>query len=136
MLETTIDRHVGARVRLRRKLLRISQEELADSIAVTYQQIQKYERGANRISASKLWLLSEELGVRIQYFFEGLEGPGQPEEGLEPALRFLWTDDGLRFARTFAAISDHETRRRLLSLMEVMGDNAAEDAASKAISAA
>jgi transcriptional regulator with XRE-family HTH domain len=69
-----VDRHVGARIRLRRTMLRLSQEKLASAIGLTFQQVQKYERGATRVSASKLHALSRVLGVPIGFFFEGLDG--------------------------------------------------------------
>lgn len=90
-----VDVHVGARVRLRRKELSLSQDKLADALGLTFQQIQKYERGQNRVSASKLWQASQYLAVPIEWFFEGLEGasgdlaPG----GLSADAASLATDD-------------------------------------------
>ena len=79
-----VDIHVGTRIRLRRKQLRLSQSGLAEALGLTFQQIQKYERGANRVSASKLFEAAKKLDVRIGYFFEGLEGQSS-EEGVGPA---------------------------------------------------
>jgi transcriptional regulator with XRE-family HTH domain len=67
-----VDVHVGARVRLRRQILKMSQEKLGDQLGVTFQQVQKYERGTNRVGASRLWRLSQVLEVPISYFFEGM----------------------------------------------------------------
>src|SRR6195952_2345272 len=73
-----VDRHVGLRIRLRRKELGVSQEKLADSIGLTFQQVQKYERAANRVSASKLWEMARALNTSIAYFFEGLSDVVEP----------------------------------------------------------
>lgn len=74
-----IDEHVGRRVRLRRKLIGVSQENLADALGLSFQQAQKYERGFNRISASKLLRIAVHLGVPVSYFFEGLPGADGPD---------------------------------------------------------
>lgn len=85
-----VDRHVGARVAARRRDLGLSQSDLARAIGLTFQQVQKYERGANRISASKLWAIAGALNVDIQYFFEGLErefrAAGAPPDSRMSAL--------------------------------------------------
>src|SRR6476469_607632 len=87
-----VDRHVGLRIRLRRKELGISQEKLAEAIGLTFQQVQKYERAANRVSASKLWEMSRALSTNIGYFYEGLgdtiEAPGSnlPRETMQDFL--------------------------------------------------
>src|SRR5258705_11438977 len=92
-----VDRHVGLRIRMRRKELAISQERLADSIGLTFQQVQKYERAANRVSASKLWEMARVLNASIAYFYEGLgdvlETPGSnlPREAVQ---QFLMTPEG------------------------------------------
>src|SRR6195952_2217839 len=84
-----IDRHVGLRIRLRRKELGISQERLAESIGLTFQQIQKYERAANRVSASKLWEVARALSTSVSYFYEGLgeasesHGSNLPRESMQ-----------------------------------------------------
>src|SRR6267378_3049816 len=70
-----VDRHVGLRIRMRRKELGLSQERLADAIGLTFQQVQKYERATNRVSASKLWEMSRALSTSISYFYAGLDGP-------------------------------------------------------------
>lgn len=75
-----IDRHVGARIRLRRNMLGVSQEKLAEGLGLTFQQVQKYEKGTNRISASKLWLIARFLQVDLSYFFEGLPTDGSAPE--------------------------------------------------------
>src|SRR3954466_9847847 len=75
-----VDRHVGLRIRMRRKELGVSQEKLADSIGLTFQQVQKYERAANRVSASKLWEMARALHTSVNYFYEGL-GPANDAPG-------------------------------------------------------
>src|SRR5262249_36106318 len=78
-----IDQHVGSRVRMRRMMLAISQEKLGDALGLTFQQVQKYERGANRISASRLQHLSQILQVPVAFFFEGLPNASAPYESME-----------------------------------------------------
>jgi transcriptional regulator with XRE-family HTH domain len=117
-----IDIHVGARLRLRRTELRMSQEKLAAALELTFQQVQKYERAANRISASRLYQLCRILGVRIGFFYEGLKpahvaGPGFAEAPAEP-----FESDPLRHRETtelveaFYAIGGPGLRRRLFEL--------------------
>jgi transcriptional regulator with XRE-family HTH domain len=81
-----IDVHVGLRIKLRRKELRISQERLADRIGVTFQQVQKYERAGNRVSASKLWEIARALKAPIAYFFEGLAVSADQGAGKIPRI--------------------------------------------------
>src|SRR5258708_3267144 len=118
-----IDRHVGLRIRLRRKELGISQERLAESIGLTFQQIQKYERAANRVSASKLWEMARALSTSISYFYEGLsdasEPPGSnlPHETLQ---NFLLTPEGMELAAVFPRIPAGRVRRKMLDLARAM----------------
>src|SRR5476649_1998934 len=106
-----IDIHVGLQVRLRRKALKISQEKLAGALGLTFQQVQKYERGTNRISASKLYEIARTLQVSIAWFFEGLGDPasaGLDEPGLSrpppSAIAFLMTPEGMDLAGLFPRI--------------------------------
>src|ERR1700751_2451283 len=97
-----IDRHVGLRIRLRRKELGISQERLAETIGLTFQQVQKYERAANRVSASKLWEVARALDTTISYFYEGLPTDGEMRYQSGPKLEdFLLTTEGMEIARYF-----------------------------------
>ncbi|HEY8617146.1 helix-turn-helix transcriptional regulator [Phenylobacterium sp.] len=116
-----VDRHVGLRVRLRRKALGLSQDRLAEALGLTFQQVQKYERGANRISASKLWEIARVLKTPISWFYEGL-----PEEGVETApmasAGFLVSNDGLELARSFPLIRDARTRRRIVELVRTLAE--------------
>src|SRR5471032_2060573 len=97
-----IDVHVGLQVRLRRKELKISQEKLAETLGLTFQQVQKYERGSNRISASKLYEIARSLRVSIAWFFEGLSDPQEGRAGglngteaAPHAHNFLMTPEGI-----------------------------------------
>ena len=127
-----IDLHVGLRIRLRRRELGVSQEKLADSIGLTFQQVQKYERAANRVSASKLWEMARALKTSIAYFFEGLGDPGRndPEpEGPPPGHAFLLTPAGLELAAAFARNKKARVRRRILDLVRAMVDEEEQEAA-------
>ena len=119
-----IDLHVGTRVRLRRKALNMSQETLADSIQLTFQQVQKYERGANRISASKLYEIARVLKVRVQYFFDGYEDDVglASENGTDLTHErrvdaFLATAEGIELAESFPKIRRRELRQRIVQLV-------------------
>ena len=120
-----IDRHVGLRIRMRRKELGISQERLADSIGLTFQQVQKYERAANRVSASKLWEMSRALNTSISYFYEGLSDTPEPLGAnlpRETVQDFLMTPEGLELASTFPRIPHGRLRRKILDLVRVMSE--------------
>src|SRR5580692_8901907 len=80
-----VDLHVGARIRMRRRMLGVSQEKLADALGLTFQQVQKYERGANRVSASKLYEIAAALKTPVAYFFEGLADPSREDGGDDEA---------------------------------------------------
>jgi transcriptional regulator with XRE-family HTH domain len=116
-----IDRHVGLRIRLRRKELGISQEKLAESIGLTFQQVQKYERAANRVSASKLWEVARALETSISYFYEGLPTDGEIRCQSGPKLEdFLLTTEGMELARYFPQIPQQGVRRQILELVRTM----------------
>jgi transcriptional regulator with XRE-family HTH domain len=129
-----VDVHVGARVRLRRKILKLSQEKLGEQLGVTFQQVQKYERGANRIGASRLWKLSEVLDVPVNFFYDGLstEYGGQSEssallsEGPDQApivYDFINSTDGVSLAKAVLKIKNKAVRRQILELARSLGDN-------------
>jgi transcriptional regulator with XRE-family HTH domain len=103
-----IDFHLGKRLRRRRRLLGLTQQQLANACGVRFQQIQKYECGANRISAARLWRIAEALDVEVGYFYEGLAGPAASV----PATR-LPTDDATDLARTYQQLGERR-RQRLL----------------------
>lgn len=125
-----MDLHVGARLRLRRTLLGMSQEKLGEAIGLTFQQVQKYERGANRIGASRLFELSQALDVPVSFFFDG--APEPPEEQIaqiacvsdgsavgHDQLGSLETSDLLE---CYYSIDDQRVRRRLFELIRSLGD--------------
>jgi transcriptional regulator with XRE-family HTH domain len=121
-----IDRHVGLRIRMRRKELGISQERLAESIGLTFQQVQKYERAANRVSASKLWEMSRALNTSISYFYEGLSDTPEPAGSnlpRETVQDFLMTAEGLELASSFPKIPQGRLRRKILDLVRVMSED-------------
>src|SRR3974390_2857863 len=120
-----IDKHVGSRVRMRRMMLAMSQEKLGDALGLTFQQVQKYEKGTNRIGASRLQQISSILQVPVAFFFEGapdLAGarPSGGREAPSPAYvsDFLATSDGLALTKAFMRIADPKLRRRIVDLVE------------------
>lgn len=121
-----IDRHVGARVRMRRMMLSMSQERLGEQLGLTFQQVQKYEKGTNRIGASRLQQISTILAVPVAFFFEGapsMEGaPAGMAESASPAYisDFLATSDGLQLTKAFMRVKDPKVRRRIVDLVEAM----------------
>lgn len=120
-----IDVHVGARIRLRRQLVKMSQEKLGDELGVTFQQVQKYERGTNRIGASRLFHVAKVMEVPVSYFFEGLEEDGSSElKGAESdtLYDFIASPDGLALAQAFAGIKDQTVRRRVIDLLRSLAD--------------
>ena len=104
-----VDRYVGTRIRERRVMLGLSQQQMADMIGVTYQQAHKYERGINRISAGRLYEISRVLNVPITYFYEGLDGHN--DEAVEPRQRMC-----LELARNFSAIGNQKHQEALSQL--------------------
>lgn len=126
-----VDRHVGSRVRLRRQLLNMSQEKLGEQLGVTFQQVQKYERGANRIGAGRLWVLARVLDVPVSFFYEGvaetMAQPGFAEGDQTPIVDdFIQSSDGVALAQAFAKIQDPKVRRRVLELVRTLAAEAAE----------
>jgi transcriptional regulator with XRE-family HTH domain len=121
-----IDKHVGSRVRMRRMMLGMSQEKLGDALALTFQQVQKYEKGTNRIGASRLQQISHILQVPVAFFFEGAPvlAEGAVSEGLPEAPSpayvsdFLATSDGLSLTKAFMRIPDPKLRRRIVDLVQ------------------
>jgi transcriptional regulator with XRE-family HTH domain len=118
-----IDRHVGLRIRLRRKELGVSQEKLAEAIGVTFQQVQKYERAANRISASKLWETARALKTSVGYFYEGLPALDAPS-GASGLDEFLLSTEGVELIRWFPRIPQPRVRRQILDLVRTMAAEA------------
>jgi transcriptional regulator with XRE-family HTH domain len=115
------DRHIGRRIRLRRILIGMSQERLGELLGLTFQQVQKYERGMNRVGAGRLVDVAGALGVPVGYFFEGYgaTSPDNPGDGLQPLIS---TPDGLALARAFARIEDSTVRKKLVAVVESVAD--------------
>ena len=127
-----IDKHVGSRVRMRRMMLSMSQEKLGDALGLTFQQVQKYEKGSNRIGASRLQQISLILQVPVSFFFEGAPAPpgksAELGEAPSPAYvtDFLATTDGLTLVKAFMRIRNAKLRRRVVELVEEMAGEEAE----------
>lgn len=122
-----IDIHVGARIRLRRNMLGMSQEKLGDHLGITFQQIQKYEKGTNRVGASRLQAIASILEVPVAFFFE--DAPGNPgvtglaeENATTYVVDFLSSTEGLRLNRAFVRISDPKVRSRIIDLVRALAD--------------
>jgi transcriptional regulator with XRE-family HTH domain len=125
-----IDKHVGSRVRMRRMMLAMSQQKLADALGLTFQQVQKYERGANRMGASRLQQISHILQVPAEFFFEGAPNASAPHGSNGSALSmaqiddFISNSDGLRLIGAFMRIDNAAVRRRIVMLVqEIAGDD-------------
>ncbi len=117
-----VDVHVGKRVRHRRWLIGMTQQQLAQQVGIKFQQIQKYETGANRISASRLWDIAEALDVPVSFFFEGLEESQKQETGKKSVPADLMGDkEALDLVRSYYAIPENQ-RRRLFELARVLSD--------------
>jgi transcriptional regulator with XRE-family HTH domain len=119
-----IDKHVGSRVRMRRMMLDMSQTKLGEALGITFQQVQKYEKGTNRVSASRLQHISHILQVPVPFFFEGApDVPGQSKgNGATPSpeyvTAFLASNDGLALIKALTRIKKPELRRRIVDLVE------------------
>ena len=126
---SSVDAHVGSRVRLRRMLIGMSQEKLGECLGLTFQQVQKYEKGANRIGASRLYDISSILGVPVSYFFDDLVG----DHGVKRAnghsnttdvdagpymMEFVSSAEGFQLVRAFTKITDPRVRKRMLDLVK------------------
>jgi transcriptional regulator with XRE-family HTH domain len=123
------DKYLGARVRIRRLMLEMSQEKLGDALGLTFQKVQKYEKGTNRIGASRLQQISHILQVPISFFFEGApRAPGAPVgKGAAPSPSFvsdfLATSDGLMLTKSFMRIKDPVLRRHIVRLVQEVADS-------------
>ena len=124
---TPVDAHIGQKIRTRRNLLGLSQTDLADAAGITFQQIQKYEKGANRVGASRLQQFSDALGVPPSYFFEGVPTLGKkqpaPQEGElseHSIVSFLGTREGAALVRAFMAIKQNPIRQNTIAFLETL----------------
>ncbi len=135
-----IDKHVGSRVRMRRMMLSMSQEKLGDALGLTFQQVQKYEKGTNRIGASRLQQIAHILQVSVSFFFEGapdvegLTSANGMTEAPSPTYvsDFLATSDGLALTKAFMRINDAKLRRRIVDLVEHIAGKPADAAETPA----
>jgi len=118
-----VDVHVGKRVRHRRWMVGMTQQQLGDIVGIKFQQIQKYETGMNRISASRLWDIAQALGVSISFFFEGFDEEERTAEnhGVENRGDLLADKEALELVRSYYAIPEAQ-RRRLFDLARVLSD--------------
>lgn len=121
-----IDVHVGSRIRMRRQLINMSQERLGELLGITFQQVQKYEKGANRISASRLFYTAKTLGVPVQFFFDGL--PGLEGEALRESSHAddftsaLMTSEGIQLAKVFRD-AEPNSKRLIVGLAKLIVDS-------------
>lgn len=129
-----IDVHVGSRVRLRRMLIGMSQEKLGEQLGLTFQQVQKYEKGSNRIGASRLYQIAQILGVPVQFFYDDMgstppTGPGFGEaDTSENVMEFVSSSEGLALNRAYAKISEPQLRRRILELVRSLSGEGEQEA--------
>ncbi|PWR20892.1 helix-turn-helix domain-containing protein [Zavarzinia compransoris] len=126
-----VDVYVGSRIKLRRTLLGISQERLGDALELTFQQVQKYERGSNRVSASKLYTISEVLDVPIAYFFDGYGGDARAEglrDSSSPAFEHeqLSRKESIDLLKAYYEIEDSKVRRKVIEMIRVLAGTASE----------
>ena len=125
-----IDAHVGSRVRLRRTMMSMSQEKLGDALGITFQQIQKYEKGTNRIGASRMQQISEALNVPVSFFFQDapVEAGGSPVTGMAESSStsyvadFLSSPEGMQLNRAFARITNPAIRRKVVDFVKTLAD--------------
>jgi transcriptional regulator with XRE-family HTH domain len=121
-----IDKHVGNKLRMRRMMMGWSQEKLGNALGLTFQQVQKYERGTNRISASRLQRISDILQVPIKYFFEGVPHEGMIKTKDAPSVTevsdFVASSEGLSLIKAFMTIQQPRLRRRIVDLVEAIAD--------------
>jgi transcriptional regulator with XRE-family HTH domain len=126
-----IDVHVGSRVRLRRMLIGMSQEKLGEQLGLTFQQVQKYEKGTNRIGASRLFQIARILSVPVQFFYDDMAEamPRPPSgfaeaDGAENVMEFVSSSEGLSLNRSYTRIKDPNLRRRVLDLIKTLAGEA------------
>lgn len=116
-----VDVHVGKRIRHRRWLVGMTQQQLAEKVGIKFQQIQKYETGANRVSASRLWDIADALDVKVSFFFEGLEADASSEASESVPADLMGDKEALDLIRSYYAIPENQ-RRRLFELARVLSD--------------
>lgn len=122
-----VDVHVGGRVRLRRMLLGMSQDKLGEALGLTFQQVQKYEKGVNRIGASRVFEISRILSVPIQFFYDDFDGKlgqsyGFADVADQSFMKLLHSPEGVQLCRHFSDITDPKVRKRVLDLVKTLAD--------------
>jgi len=123
-----VDKHVGSRVRMRRVLIGMSQEKLGEALGITFQQIQKYEKGTNRIGASRMQQIATVMGVPVSYFFDDAPGAEARADGFgesqgsDYVVDFLTTTEGLQLNKSFVRIQDAKVRRKIVDLVAALAD--------------
>jgi transcriptional regulator with XRE-family HTH domain len=128
-----VDKHVGSRVRMRRLMLEMSQEKLGEALGLTFQQIQKYEKGTNRIGASRIQQIADILQVPVAFLFEGASGAAAHAKGFSesPSPAYvsdvLATSEGLAMVRAFGRINDVKLRRKIVEMIEQILANDSTD---------
>jgi len=128
-----IDAQVGNRVRIRRMLIGMSQEKLGDMLGLTFQQVQKYEKGVNRVGAGRLYEISRILGVPIDFFYEGVASAQEPggfaeSRNAPPVMEFVSSGEGLQLSLAFMKIKDPKVRKRMLDLVKSLAEEEAGEA--------
>jgi len=125
-----IDVQVGNRVRIRRMLIGMSQERLGDLLGLTFQQVQKYEKGVNRIGAGRLFEMARILNVPVDFFYEGVNAntgqPGTAEGESAPVMEFVSSGEGLQLSLAFMKIKDAKVRKRVLDLVKSLAEEEAQ----------
>lgn len=118
-----IDAQVGNRVRIRRMLIGMSQEKLGDLLGLTFQQVQKYEKGVNRIGAGRLFEIARILGVPIDFFYDGVASSADTlASAAPPVMEFVSSGEGLQLSLAFMKIKDPKVRKRVLDLVKSLAD--------------
>lgn len=130
-----VDKHVGSRVRMRRVLIGMSQEKLGEALGITFQQIQKYEKGTNRIGASRMQQIATVMAVPVSYFFD--DAPGSESaaasgfgegSGSDYVVDFLTTAEGLQLNKSFVRIADPKVRKKIVDLVSALAEPVREKA--------
>ncbi|MFK7792846.1 MAG: helix-turn-helix domain-containing protein [Devosiaceae bacterium] len=129
-----VDVHVGLRLRMRRMMLSVSQERLGEALGVSFQQIQKYEKGSNRIGAGRLQDIAKELKVPISYFYDDMPGAdaasGFSDTGVSYVSELLTTSEGVELTRAFLKVKDPAVRRRIVELVKsIAGQDGTDESA-------
>ncbi len=123
-----IDAHVGNRMRLRRMLVGLSQEKMGEMLGLTFQQVQKYEKGVNRIGAGRLYQIADILSVPVSYFYEGFVGmddkatAANDDTATKPVMEFLSSGEGLQLTLAFMKIKDGKVRKRVIDLIKSLAE--------------